>query len=88
MARKMWVCLGSLWVLMFCLWWYTTAQEKPLRVEWLGWPLFAKPYSGIDPGFYGDNPPPDILVDKNKELGLREDGICVCRPRMQRDDPH
>ena len=60
-------------------------QEKPLAVEWLGWPTFARPYSGIDPGFYGNSPPPDVLIDKTKEIGLREDGVCVWRPLIQQE---
>lgn len=54
-------------------------KKNSLKVEWLGNIFFCKPYSGIDPGFYGNNPPPDKFWRDDIEIGLREDGILVWR---------
>ena len=83
--RKEWLHLGILLALISFIGCNVMEQAKPLAVEWLGWPTFAKPYGGIDPGFYGSYPPPDILIDKTKEIGLREDGVCVWRPLIPQD---
>lgn len=58
-----------------------TLDDKALgrTVEWKGWPLYGGPYSGVDPGFYGDDPPPTTLVDKVIEIGFRSDGVVVWR---------
>lgn len=50
-------------------------------VEWLGYPVFARKYSGIDPGFYAGNPPTDIRYEDSLEIGLRSDGIVVWRKK-------
>ena len=49
--------------------------------RWLGAPVYAIPYTGIDPGFYGVNPPPTLLSDDNVEIGLRADGVLVWRTK-------
>jgi len=54
---------------------------KEPKVEWMGKIVFSNPYSGVDPGFYGGNPPPSILTDQEIEIGLREDGVVVWRKK-------
>ena len=54
-------------------------KSDTLKIEWLGWIYFLGEYKGIDPGFYGDNPPPSEYYRKDIEIGLREDGIIVWR---------
>jgi hypothetical protein len=49
------------------------------KVRWIGWIVYAKPYSGIDPGFYSGRPPDDILLDNSIEIGMRDDGVLVWR---------
>lgn len=56
-----------------------TADTTWIKVEWLGNIFYCKPYSGIDPGFYGGNPPPDKYWRNDIEVGLREDGILIWR---------
>jgi hypothetical protein len=48
-----------------------------IKVEWLGNITAGSEYNGIDPGFYGDNPPASIWMRKDIIIGLREDGILV-----------
>lgn len=50
-----------------------------VKVEWLGWIQFLGEYAGIDPGFYGGNPPPTEYYRKDIEIGLREDGFVIWR---------
>jgi len=71
--------LGGLVLLYVCSVVYLMAQPKPLKVEWVGAPVFARPYSGGDSGIYGKNPPPTILDDRTIEIGFREDGVVVWR---------
>lgn len=54
-------------------------KKDSLKVEWLGWISWKEKYQGIDPGFYGSNPPPTEFYRKDIEIGLREDGILVWR---------
>lgn len=54
-------------------------KKDSLKVEWLGWISWKEKYQGIDPGFYGNNPPPTEFYRKDVEIGLREDGILVWR---------
>jgi hypothetical protein len=42
--------------------------------------VFAGPYTGIDPGFFGNSePPPNVRTDRAIEVGFREDGVVVWR---------
>jgi len=52
---------------------------KRIPIEWLGWIGFYGPYSGIDPGFYGANPPPAEYYRTDIEIGLRPDGVVIWR---------
>lgn len=52
-------------------------QADTLKIEWLGWIQWCEAYSGIDPGFYGSNPPPTECYRKDIKIGLREDGVVV-----------
>lgn len=62
---------------------HTTSDARELALadstEWLGWITFNGKYSGIDPGFYGQNPPPTQYYRTDIEIGLRSDGIVVWR---------
>ncbi len=65
------IMFGS-FLLWKCFW-----NPKYQKVEWLGFPNFSKPYSGVDAGFYGGHPPFDQLTNTNIVIGLREDGVIV-----------
>ena len=49
----------------------------PNTVKWLGWPVIAGEYSGIDPGFFSEGPPPDQWTENSVEIGLAENGYVV-----------
>ena len=56
-------------------------QEETIEneVKWLGWPVYAKEYQGIDPGFYAGGAPPAQFCEEGVEIGLRPDGIVIWR---------
>ncbi len=55
------------------------AAVSESKVEWLGWPVYATEYTGIDPGFYLGGAPPTRWVNKDIKIGLRADGVVVWR---------
>jgi hypothetical protein len=57
---------------------YVLAQKSE-EVDWLGWPVLAKPRGGPDRGIYGRRPPPEQFIQDDVVLGLREDGVVVWR---------
>jgi len=57
------------------------AVKQAQKVDWLGWPVWAGPYTGVDPGFFGPYPPPTGYYSTNIEIGLRTDGVVVWRER-------
>lgn len=71
------ICLAMMWGGIFAA--ITWAQKEPPTIEWKGWPVFAGPYNGIDPGFYGSNLPPSMTTEPTIQLGLRSDGVVVWR---------
>jgi hypothetical protein len=60
---------------------YVLAQ-KGEEVEWLGWPVLARPRRGPDAGIYGRRPPPEQFIQDEIVLGLREDGVVVFLIKM------
>ena len=51
------------------------------QTVWLGWPVYAIQYQGIDPGFYSGGAPSTQTIDKSVEIGLRSDGVVVWRKK-------
>lgn len=66
-------------LLIFALLTSHTLSQESLQIRWLGWPVTAEPYQGIDPGSYGGNPPPHVRIHTDRQLGMRSDGVCVWR---------
>jgi len=57
------------------------AEEKRAindEVRWLGWPVTASAYKGIDPGIFV-NPVFNTDISDDIEIGLRPDGTVVWR---------
>jgi len=61
--------------------------EPNLPVDWSGWPVVAREYSGIDPGIYPEGPPPEGYVITSREIGFREDGVVVWRDAKEPNVP-
>ena len=78
--------MKTFWFIGMILCFFAGYVFDDASIEWLGWPVVAGKYDGIDQGFYGNDPPPKLWTESGIEIGLRKDGVVVWR-KIESNNP-